>query len=111
MARLEFRVGPRWGDARGDPSSPTASETTQGHDQACFGRYATIPRNLERFRGHEVKTNGDGFLATFEGPGRAVRCACAIAEDIRTLGIEIRAGLRGRCSSSFYRLSVQRRDQ
>jgi class 3 adenylate cyclase len=60
--------------------------------------HATIRRNLARFRGHEVKTTGDGFLATFEGPARGVRCACAIAEEIRPLGIEVRAGLHtGEC--------------
>ncbi len=60
--------------------------------------HATIRSNLARFRGHEVKTTGDGFLVTFDGPARAVRCACAIAKDIRPLGIEIRAGLHtGEC--------------
>lgn len=60
--------------------------------------HATIRRVLARFRGHEVKTTGDGFLATFDGPARGVRCACAIAEEIRPLGIEIRAGLHtGEC--------------
>ncbi len=60
--------------------------------------HATIRRNLARFRGHEVKTTGDGFLATFDGPARGVRCACAIADEIRPLGIEIRAGLHtGEC--------------
>jgi class 3 adenylate cyclase/pimeloyl-ACP methyl ester carboxylesterase len=60
--------------------------------------HATIRRNLARFRGHEVKTTGDGFLATFDGPARAVRCACAIAEEMKTLGIEVRAGLHtGEC--------------
>jgi class 3 adenylate cyclase len=60
--------------------------------------HATIRRNLVRFRGREVKTTGDGFLATFDGPARGVRCACAIAEEIRPLGIEIRAGLHtGEC--------------
>lgn len=49
-------------------------------------------------RGREVKTTGDGFLATFDGPARAVRCACAIIEEIKPLGIEIRAGLHtGQC--------------
>jgi class 3 adenylate cyclase len=48
---------------------------------------------ISRFRGREVKTMGDGFLATFDGPARGVRCAEAIAEAIRGLGIEIRAGL------------------
>ncbi len=47
---------------------------------------------LSRFRGVEVKTTGDGFLATFDGPARAVGCAHAIATSVRTLGIEIRAG-------------------
>ena len=60
--------------------------------------HATIRRNLARFRGHEVKTTGDGILATFDGPARGVRCACAIADDIRPLGIDIRAGLHtGEC--------------
>ena len=60
--------------------------------------HATIRRNLTRFRGREVKTTGDGFLATFDGPARGVRCACAIAEEIRSLGIEVRAGLHtGEC--------------
>jgi class 3 adenylate cyclase len=60
--------------------------------------HATIRRNIARFRGHEVKTTGDGFLATFDGPARGVRCACAIAEEIRPLGIEVRAGLHtGEC--------------
>jgi pimeloyl-ACP methyl ester carboxylesterase len=47
--------------------------------------HTTIRRNLARFRGHEVKTTGDGILATFDGPARGVRCACAIAEEIRPL--------------------------
>jgi class 3 adenylate cyclase len=62
--------------------------------------HATIRRNLARFRGREVKTTGDGFLATFDGPARGVRCACAIAEEIRPLGIEVRAGLHtGECET------------
>jgi class 3 adenylate cyclase len=60
--------------------------------------HATIRRNLSRFRGHEVKTTGDGILATFDGPARGVRCACAITDEIRPLGIEVRAGLHtGEC--------------
>jgi class 3 adenylate cyclase len=50
-------------------------------------------RELERHRGREVEFVGDGLLATFDGPARAIRCACAIAEDVRALGVEIRAGL------------------
>ena len=51
-----------------------------------------VRSELARFRGVEVKTTGDGFLARFDGPARAVGCAQAIADDVRTLGIEIRAG-------------------
>lgn len=52
-----------------------------------------VRANLSRFRGREIKTMGDGFLATFDGPARGVRCAEAIAKGVRPLGIEIRAGL------------------
>jgi len=50
-------------------------------------------RELTRFRGVEVKTLGDGFLATFDGPGRAIHCSLALIATLRSLGIEIRAGL------------------
>jgi class 3 adenylate cyclase len=60
--------------------------------------HSAVRRNLDRFRGREVKTTGDGFLAVFDGPARGVRCACAIADEIRPLGIEVRAGLHtGEC--------------
>jgi class 3 adenylate cyclase/pimeloyl-ACP methyl ester carboxylesterase len=60
--------------------------------------HAAIRRSLSRFRGREIKTTGDGVLATFDGPARGVRCACAIADEIRPLGIEVRAGLHtGEC--------------
>jgi class 3 adenylate cyclase len=52
-----------------------------------------IERELERFRGRRVKSTGDGVLATFDGPGRAVRCAGAIRDEVHELGLEIRAGL------------------
>jgi class 3 adenylate cyclase len=55
--------------------------------------HATVRRELARYRGSEVKSLGDGFLATFDGPARAVRCACAIAEAVRPLDIEVRCGL------------------
>ena len=54
---------------------------------------AVIEREVERFRGRRVKSTGDGVLATFDGPGRAVRCACAIRDGIHALGLDIRAGL------------------
>ncbi len=48
---------------------------------------------LEHFRGREIQTTGDGFLATFDGPGRAVRCACAIRDAVRAIGIKVRVGV------------------
>jgi class 3 adenylate cyclase/pimeloyl-ACP methyl ester carboxylesterase len=57
-----------------------------------------VRHHLERYRGRPVKTLGDGFLATFDGPARGIRCAHEIAEAVRSLGIEIRAGLHtGEC--------------
>jgi class 3 adenylate cyclase len=48
---------------------------------------------FERFRGREIKATGDGFLAVFDGPGRAVRCACAVRDAVRAIGIGVRVGL------------------
>ena len=57
-----------------------------------------VRRQLTRFRGLEVDTAGDGFLATFDGPGRAIRCAVNICHEVRSLGIEVKAGLHtGEC--------------
>ena len=59
---------------------------------------AMVRRQLDRFRGREVDTVGDGFLATFDGPARAIRCAGAIVAGARQLGISVRAGLHtGEC--------------
>jgi pimeloyl-ACP methyl ester carboxylesterase len=55
--------------------------------------HATVRRELGRFRGSEVDTAGDGFLATFDGPARAVRCAQAIRSALSPLGIDITAGV------------------
>ena len=52
-----------------------------------------VRRQIERFGGREVKTTGDGALATFDGPARAVRCALAIRDEVGALGLEVRAGL------------------
>jgi class 3 adenylate cyclase len=54
---------------------------------------AAVRRQLGLHRGREVKTMGDGFLATFDGPARAIRCACALQEELASLGIEVRAGI------------------
>lgn len=60
--------------------------------------HALVRQELARFRGREVDTAGDGFFATFDGPARGVRCALAIRDIVRSLGIEIRAGLHiGEC--------------
>jgi class 3 adenylate cyclase len=57
-----------------------------------------IRSELARFRNREIDTAGDGFLAAFDGPARAVRCACAISDSVGSLGIQVRAGLHtGEC--------------
>lgn len=55
--------------------------------------HALVWRELERFRGREVDTAGDGFLATFDGPARAVRCGVAVTRAVGDLGLEVRAGI------------------
>ncbi len=55
--------------------------------------HALVRDRLERFRGKEIRIAGDGFLATFDGPARAIRCACAVRDAVQELGLEIRAGL------------------
>jgi class 3 adenylate cyclase len=54
---------------------------------------ALVRAEVLRFRGGLVKTTGDGVLATFDGPGRAIRCSCAIRDSAKTIGIDVRAGL------------------
>jgi class 3 adenylate cyclase len=61
-------------------------ETVEGH-------HATVRAILARYHGVEIDTAGDGFFATFDGPARAVRCAHAIVEAVRVLGVEVRAGV------------------
>jgi class 3 adenylate cyclase/pimeloyl-ACP methyl ester carboxylesterase len=59
---------------------------------------AVVRAQLARFRGREVNTSGDGFLAMFDGPQRAIRCAMAIRDAVQALGIQVRAGLHtGEC--------------
>jgi class 3 adenylate cyclase len=74
---------------------------TVGDRQWCelLDRYdASVRRALVRFRGQAIKTTGDGLLAVFDGPTRAIRCAQVIVEDAKRLGIEVRAGLHaGEC--------------
>ena len=59
---------------------------------------ATVRNALTRFQGEEIKTTGDGFLAAFDGPARAIRCAQTITQEARRLGLDVRAGLHtGEC--------------
>jgi class 3 adenylate cyclase/alpha-beta hydrolase superfamily lysophospholipase len=57
------------------------------------GHHSAVRRQLDWFRGKEIKTIGDGFLATFDGPARGVACAKAIVREAATAGLEVRAGL------------------
>jgi class 3 adenylate cyclase len=66
--------------------------------QLLARHHATVRRELDRYRGHEVDTAGDGFLATFDGPARAIRCAVSIRDALRDLHLDVRAGLHtGEC--------------
>ena len=62
--------------------------------QDLLGRHDQLFRRaLDRHRGREIKHTGDGFLATFDGPARAIRCAASITDAVEELGLELRAGL------------------
>ena len=103
----EFLTGAGRRRSRPTPCSPPFSSPTSSarprrppnsatDDGAIFLTIITlmIRRNLAHFRGHEVKTTGDGVVATFDGPARGVRCACAIADETKPLGsTKPRAGL------------------
>ena len=79
------RAGPR------RSATVTGMRLLDAHD-------AVVRVQLDRFRGREVNTSGDGFLAMFDGPQRAIRCAMAIRDAVQALGIEVRAGLHtGEC--------------
>jgi class 3 adenylate cyclase len=74
-------------------STKKAAEVGDADWKKLRGRHDAVVRGLlARYRGTEVDTAGDGFLATFDGPARAVRCAQAICEAVRPLGLEVRAG-------------------
>jgi pimeloyl-ACP methyl ester carboxylesterase len=75
-------------------STKRAVELGDERWKELLGRHdAQVRRQLERFHGHEVNTTGDGFLARFDGPARAIRCAMAIRDVLRSLGLEVRAGV------------------
>jgi class 3 adenylate cyclase len=80
-------------------SSERATELgDRGWRETLERHHELVRRQLVRFRGREVDTAGDGFFASFDGPARAIRCACAISESVRELGLDVRAGLHtGEC--------------
>jgi class 3 adenylate cyclase len=80
-------------------STEHASRLGDGRWRALLDEHNEAVRaELGRWRGTEVKTIGDGFLATFDGPARAVRCAAEIVDDVEALGLKIRTGLHtGEC--------------
>ena len=80
-------------------STSRAAEMGDRDWRALLDAHDTVVRaQLARFRGREVNTAGDSFLATFDGPQRAIRCAMQIRDALRPLGIEVRAGLHtGEC--------------
>jgi len=72
-----------------------------GWHELLSRHHALVRGELTAFKGREVKTTGDGFLATFDSPGRAVQCARAIRDGVRRLGLDVRAGLHtGECEVS-----------
>ena len=75
-------------------STQLATELGDSRWRELLGRHQDLVRHqLERFGGREIKTTGDGFLATFDGPTRAVECARAIVGEAPSIGIEVRAGM------------------
>jgi class 3 adenylate cyclase len=82
-------------------STRTASELGDAEWRSLLEQhYRAVRAALERWHGREVKSTGDGFLATFDGPARGVRCAQEVVESSRSLGIRVRAGLHtGECEA------------
>lgn len=80
-------------------STARSAELGNAAWRELLGQHHTrVRRELARYRGREVDTAGDGFFATFDGPARAIQCACAVRASLRELGLEIRAGLHaGEC--------------
>ena len=75
-------------------STDRAARLGDGHWRDLLERHdQTVRQQLQRFRGREIDAAGDGFLATFDSPGRAIECAFAIRNTLRSLDIEVRAGI------------------
>lgn len=78
----------------------------RGWREMLTAYHTRVRRELDRFRGREIDTAGDGFFAAFDGPARAIRSACRIAQAVTPLGIEVRAGLHtGECEIVGEKLS------
>jgi class 3 adenylate cyclase len=80
-------------------STALAAELGDRRWRDVLERHNEVVRaDLAAFRGREIDTAGDGFFATFDGPARAIRCACAITQAVQQLGVELRVGLHtGEC--------------
>ncbi len=80
-------------------STAKATELGDARWRELLGKHhSLIRRQLSRFRGTELDTAGDGFFASFDGPARAIRCACAVTQAVKEVGLEVRAGLHtGEC--------------
>jgi class 3 adenylate cyclase len=81
-----------------DSTTKTIELGDRGWREVLERHNALVRRELLRYRGREVDSAGDGFLATFDGPARAIRCASAIVDGVREFGLTVRAGLHtGEC--------------
>jgi class 3 adenylate cyclase len=81
-----------------DSTSVQASLGNRGWKDLIEHHHAVVRAALGRWRGVEIDTAGDGFYATFDGPARAIRCAEEIVGEVRSLGIQVRAGVHtGEC--------------
>ena len=79
-------------------SAHAAALGDRGWGELLEHHHELVRRQLVQYRGVEVDTVGDGFFASFDGPARAIRCACAITDSVRELGLDVRAGLHtGEC--------------
>jgi class 3 adenylate cyclase len=84
---------PGWANSATRAASRAAALGDRRWHRLLEGHQQAVRRQLVRFRGREVKTTGDGFLATFDGPARAIRAADAIRAELAELGLEVRVGL------------------
>jgi class 3 adenylate cyclase/pimeloyl-ACP methyl ester carboxylesterase len=76
-----------------DSTALAASLGDRQWREVLHAHHRAVRQELDRHRGREVKTTGDGFLATFDGPARAIRCACAVRDSVHDLELSIRAGI------------------